>query len=196
MHRLFSPTSSRLARLALCQASLVFGICSAVGSLSNYDAAINSDAGAGTIPVARLNTAVTLTGANSAPFNFGTNSADVTIEFILQGNPNAGIGSAYLAVGTNTTSNLRYEQYNNTGQLGFTQLGVLDYLFSPAVPSPIGATHIAYVWNATTRAMTLYLNGSLAGNSSGVAAGFAMPYGQGWLRATISARDIMIDNPD
>jgi len=167
-------------------------MCSAAGSLSNYDAAINSDAGAGTIPVARLNTAVTLTGANGVPFNFGTNSGDVTIEFILQGNPNTGIGSAYLAVGTNTVSNLRYEQYNNTGQLGFTQLGVLDYLFSPAVPSPIAATHIAYVWNDTTRAMKLYLNGSLAGNSSGVTARFAMPYGQGWLGANPGAGETMV----
>src|SRR5262245_29700372 len=192
MYPLSSPTNSTLARLALCGASLIFGMCSAVGSLSNYDATINSDAGAGTIPVARLNTAVTLTGANRVPFNFGTNSTDVTIEFILQGNPNAGNGSAYLAVGTNTASNLRYEQYNNTGQLGFTQLGVLDYLFSPAVPSPIVATHIAYVWNATTRAMKLYLNGSLAGNSSGVAAGFAMPYGQGWLGANPGGTETMV----
>jgi len=164
---------------------------SARGSLTAYDASIAADAGAGLNPLARMTNQVTLTGANRGAFDFGDNSGDVTMEFILEGNPNAGTGSAYLAVGANSTSNLRYEQFNNTGQLGFTQLGVLDYLFSPAVPSPIVPTHIAYVWNAATRTMTIYVNGSAAGTASGVSASFAMPAGAGWLGANPSGTEAM-----
>lgn len=169
-------------------------VCLAIethASLTAYDNAINADASAGLAPLAKMTTAVTLTGANRAAFNFGNNSGDVTMEFVLEGNPNAGSGSAYLAVGANATSNLRYEQYNNTGQLGFTQLGVLDYLFSPLVPSPIQPTHLAYVWNATTRTMTVYVNGSAAGTASGVSASFAMPTGAGWLGANPNNTETM-----
>src|ERR1051325_2601253 len=79
-------------------------------SLGAYDTAIVSDVSAGLRPQARLTNAVTLTGANRFAFDFGTNSGDVTIEFVLEGNPSAGGASAYLAVGANTSSNLRYEQ--------------------------------------------------------------------------------------
>jgi hypothetical protein len=160
-------------------------------SLGVYDSAIASDAAAGLVPVALLTNAVTLTGANRAAFDFGANSGDVTMEFVLEGNSSVGTGSAYLAVGANSSSNLRYEQYNNTGQLGFTQLGVADYLFTPIVPSPSVPTHIAYVWSAATRTMTLYLNGSIAGTSSGVSANFAMPAGVGWLGANPGGGEAM-----
>jgi hypothetical protein len=164
---------------------------SAHASLGGYDDAVAADAASGLAPVARLTNAVVLTGANRAAFNFGANSGDVTTEFILEGNPNFSSGSAYLAVGANTSSNLRYEQWNNTGQLGFTQLGVADYLFSPAVPSPNIPVHIAYVWQSVTRTMRLYLNGSLAGSSSGVSASFAMPAGAGWLGANPGSTETM-----
>jgi hypothetical protein len=160
-------------------------------SLTAYDASVANDASTGLTPLAKLTNAVTLTGANRAAFDFGANSGDVTIEFVLEGNPNVGTGSAYLAVGANTSSNLRYKQFNNTGQLGFTQLGVADYLFSPAVPSPNIPTHIAYVWNAATRTMAVYFNGSFAGSSSGVSASFAMPTGTGWLGANPSNTENM-----
>jgi hypothetical protein len=163
----------------------------AFASLTAYDAVIAADATAGFTPVARLTNQVVLTGANRAAFDFGPNSGDVTMEFVLEGNPNVGGASAYLAVGANTASNLRYEQFNNTGQLGFTQLGVADYLFSPASPSPVTPTHIAYVWNSATRTMTLYLNGSVAGASSGVSATFAMPTGVGWLGANPNNTETM-----
>src|SRR5678815_2379683 len=165
---------------------LICGAMEARATLVAYDGAIAAGAMGGLIPRAKLTNAVTLSGANRAAFDFGANSGDVTIEFVLEGNPSAGSGSAYLAVGANTGSNLRYEQFNNTGQLGFTQLGVADYLFSPVVPSPIQPTHIAYVWNATTHTMTLYVSGSVAGTSSGVSASFAMPTGVGWLGANPS----------
>src|SRR6185503_9946804 len=63
------------------------------------------------------------------------------------------------------------------------QLGVADYLFLPAVPSPNVPVHIAYVWDAATLTMKLYLNGSLAGSRSGVSSSFAMPRGAGFLGA-------------
>jgi len=174
--------------LYLC---LVLIAPSARASLSGYDAAIAADASSGLAPLARLTNAAVLTGANRAAFNFGANSGDVTIEFVLEGNPNFSAGSAYLAVGANTSSNLRYEQWNNTGQLGFTQLGVADYLFSPTVPSPNIPVHIAYVWQSGTRTMRLYLNGSLAGSSSGVSTAFAMPTGAGWLGANPGLSETM-----
>jgi hypothetical protein len=164
---------------------------SAPASLGGYDGAIAADAASGLAPLARLTNAVVLTGATRGAFNFGANSGDATMEFILEGNPNFSSGSAYLAVGANTSSNLRYEQWNNTGQLGFTQLGVADYLFSPAVPSPNIPVHIVYVWQSATRTMRLYLNGSLAGSSSGVSASFAMPAGAGWLGANPSLTETM-----
>jgi hypothetical protein len=151
------------------------------GSLNSYDAIIQTDQAAGLVPTALLTSALTFNDVNKAPFNFGANSGDATMEFVLTGDPVAGGPNGYLAVGTNTSSNLRYEQWSDTGQLGFTQLGVADYLFSPAAPSPTQPVHIAYVWQAATRTMKLYLNGSVAGTQSGVSAAFAMPYGQGWL---------------
>jgi hypothetical protein len=164
---------------------LLAGLCavdSVRASLSSYDATIVADAAAGGLtPLSKLTNVVTFNDVNSFAFNFGNNSGDVTMEFILQGDPAAGGIDGYLAVGTNSTSNLRYEQYNDTGQIGFTQLGVADYLFSPGIPSPAIPVHIAYVWKSAMHTMELYLNGSFAGSRSGVDAGFAMPTGQGWL---------------
>jgi hypothetical protein len=183
-HNILRPHHNTLFQFAsLLSLSLALAEPSARASLGGYDSAIAADAGSGLTPLARLTNAAVLTGANRAAFNFGANSGDVTMEFILEGNPNFSAGSAYLAVGANTSSNLRYEQWNNTGQLGFTQLGVADYLFSPTVPSPNIPVHIAYVWQAASRTMRLYLNGSLAGSSSGVSTAFAMPTGTGWLGA-------------
>jgi hypothetical protein len=182
-------------RICVLRAMIVFAFvwCArdARASLGAYDAAITNDAAAGLTPLSKLTNAVTLTGANRAAFDFGNNSGDVTMEFILEGNSSVGGASAYLAVGANTSSNLRYEQYNNTGQLGFTQLGVLDYLFSPAMASPSTPTHIAYVWDSATRTMTIYTNGLIAGIRSGVSTSFAMPTGSGWLGANPSGTETM-----
>ncbi len=161
-------------------------------SLTAYDSSVVADASAGLQPAAQLTNSTTFTGANRLAFHFGTSSGDAAIEFIVEGNPAAIAGAAYLAVGTNVSSNLRYEQWQNTGQLGFTQLGVFDYLFAPGVPSPAQATHIAYVWVASSRTMKLYLNGSLAGTATGVSAAFAMPTGQGWLGGNPSGTETMV----
>ena len=104
-------------------------------SLATYDTLITSDAAGGLAPTSRLSTPLAFYGTNRTAFNFGTDSGNATMEFILEGNP-ASTTSAYLAVGANSSSNLRYELYNNTGQLGFTQLGIADYLFSPGDSLP------------------------------------------------------------
>ena len=155
----------------------------ASAGLEAYDDAIASDDAGSVLSIAKLTGEVILTGANRAAFNFGNTAGDVTMEFILEGDPVGGGLDGYLAVGSNATSSLRYEQWRDSGQLGFTQLGVEDYLFSPAVPSPKKSVHIAYVWEDTAKTMTLYMNGAIAGSRMGVKAGFSMPTGRGYLGA-------------
>lgn len=160
--------------------------------LETYDASINADAALATnprVPVATLTTAVTLNGNAGAPFDFGPVSGDATLEFIVEGDPSAGV-SAFLAVGTATPkSRLVYEIWNDTTKLGFTQGGVADYQFSPAVPSPVAATHLAYVWDPGTRVMELYVNGGLAGTRTDVDAAFVMPSGAGFLGGANATAD-------
>jgi hypothetical protein len=175
-----SPVGRALLRCLLLGLAFSWHL-PAHAALSHYDAAISADTAAGLVPLAKLTNALTFNDVNKSAFNFGNNSGDVTMEFVLQGDPAAGGPDGYLAVGANANSSLRYEQWNNTGQLGFTQLGVADYLFSPVVPSPTVPVHVAYIWKSAARTMELYLNGSLAGARSGVDGGFAMPTGQGWL---------------
>jgi hypothetical protein len=113
-------------------------------------------------------------------FNFGTITGDGTMEFIVEGTPSTADG--YLAVGANSTSNLRFEQWFDTGQMGLTQLGVADYLFTPAVPTPTAQRHITYVWNGAGT-MKLYVDGALAGTNAGVTTAFGLPTGAGRLGA-------------
>ncbi len=113
------------------------------------------------------------------------------MEFILEGDPTVG-ADGYLAVGENTTSSLRYAQWQNTRQMGFTQLGVADYLFTPALPSPTIPTHVVYVWNSTDLSMNIYTNGVLAGTATGVTSDFAMPTGAGFLGSTPAGGEAMV----
>lgn len=150
-------------------------------SLALYDAAITEDAGgAGPVPIAQLTSAVTFSGSNRSAFDFGATSGSVTMEFIVEGDTTAGGRDGYLAVGSNSTSSLRFEQWDDTGQLGFTQGGVADYLFSPLVLSPSEATHVTYVWDGDGR-MDLYLDGTLVGQNTSASGAFAMPTGNGFL---------------
>ncbi|MDB4366938.1 CotH kinase family protein [Akkermansiaceae bacterium] len=162
--------------------SLVFvsGLCSKA-SLKLYDQSLAADEiGGGPISIAKLTSATTLNGSNSFPFNFGAVSGESTFEFIVEGDPVAGGRDGYLAVGSNSSSSLRYEQWSDTGQLGFTQGGVADYTFSPLVLSPTEATHVTYVWDGDGR-MDLYLDGTLVGQNTAVASSFNMPTGNGLL---------------
>ncbi len=159
--------------------------------LGKYDAAIAADTAGGLVPLALLTNAVTLTGSSLVPFDFGPTSGDTTMEFILEGDPTVG-ADAYLAVGEATSSNLRYAQWSNTRQMGFTQLAVADYLFTPAVSSPTAPTHVVYVWNSTTLSMNIYTNGVLAATSTGVSAAFVMPSGAGFLGSTPTGGEAMV----
>jgi hypothetical protein len=95
------PALSFLHRLTCGLAFLAAALAAlpVSASLNSYDAAIGTDAGNGLTPLARLTNAVTFFGTNKAPFNFGPNSGDVTMELVLEGNPNAGSGSTYLSSG-------------------------------------------------------------------------------------------------
>ncbi len=163
-------------------AGLVCGSNSAQAAMADglnaYDAAITADS---TVALAKLTSLITFDGTAGAPFNFGATSGDTTMEFIVAGDSEANGNSAFLAVGANSTSSLRYEQWNNTHQMGFTRATVADYLFDPAVPSPALPTHITYVWNSAAFTMTLYVDGVLAGTATGVSDQFSMPTGAGFL---------------
>lgn len=178
----------RLLALVLISSSGHF----AQASLTLYDQSIAADeAGGGPVPTAKLTSAVTLNGNNSSPFNFGTVSDSSTCEFIVEGDPDAGGRDGFLAVGSNSSSSLRYEQWDNTGQLGFTQGGVADYTFSPLVLSPTEATHVAYVWDGDGR-MDLYLDGTLVGQNTSVASSFNMPTGAGFLGNNAAGSEGMV----
>ncbi len=181
----------RFSRLSIVTLGLSLIPAPINASVESYDNAINVDAAGGLTPASRLTTATVFTGANRLAYNFGAVSGDATFEFVLQGSPAAITTTAYLAVGANTGSNLRYEQWQNTGQLGFTQLGVLDYVFNPGVSSPSLPTHVTYTWQASTLTMRVYINGTLAGTRSGVVATFAMPTGQGWLGGNPSGGELL-----
>ena len=96
-------------------------------SLDLYDQSLAADEiGGGPVPISKLTSATSMNGSNSFAFNFGAVSGESTFEFIVEGDPVAGGRDGYLAVGSNSSSSLRYEQWSDTGQLGFTQSGVAD----------------------------------------------------------------------
>lgn len=170
-----------LSELAIRRHSSAFG--APVGpALAAYDNVVTNDAASGLTPTAKLTSSLVLNGSGGAIFDFGAGAADGTMEFILEGNPGANSdGGAFLAMGEVTTSSLRYEAWDNTGQLGFTQNGVADYLFTPGVLSPTLPTHITYAWNSAATTMKMYVNGVPVGTAAGVSAAFVMPSGLGWL---------------
>ncbi|MFT5110295.1 MAG: hypothetical protein ACI9UA_005949 [Pseudoalteromonas tetraodonis] len=147
-------------------------------TLAIYDAAIaTSGFAARTTSVSSA-----FTGTNQVAFDFGAISGDATFEFILSGDPVGGGQDGFLAHADADGSNsLRYEQWNDTGQLGFTRSGAADYIFAPAVLSPTADTHIAYRWTDATDTMDLFLDGTLAGTATGVSVAFQMPTGPGRL---------------
>ena len=114
---------------------------------------------------------------NSAAFDFGTVIGDATFEFIIEGDPVAGGRNGYIGrADANAVNSLRYEQWDNTGTLGFTRGGVADY--NLGVASPTTPTHIAYRWDGANT-MELFVDGALSGTVAG--ATFEMPTGAGVL---------------
>lgn len=159
-------------------------------ALTAYDAAVTADAGTGLTPTAKQASNVVLNGTGGVDFDFGANADDITMEFILEGNPGFANG-AYLAVGENSGSKLRYEVWGLADQIGFTLLGVADYI-SPGVALPTLPTHVTYVWDAAALTMKSYVNGVLAGTSTNINAGFAMPTGFGRLGANPTGTETMM----
>ena len=168
-----------------------------INALAAYDAAIANDVASG-IPNAKLTNAVGLNGTSAGPtLNFGPGT-NATLEFILTGSPRV-VGNSndqYLASGpansgSPSASSLRYSQWKQTYQLGFSD-SANDYKFTPAVASPTIPEHIAYVWNAATLTMKMYVNGVLNGTTTGVGAGFVMPFGSGLLGDDAWAAELMI----
>lgn len=156
--------------------------------LSEFDAAVSADESAGIVVAAKLPDAVTFSGIGSRRFHFGSISGDGTFECIVDAT--GAVSSGYLAVGSNIASNLRIQQYNATGQVGMTQLGVADYLFAPAVHSPDPAAHLAYVWDGAGT-MRMYVNGALAGTATDVTQAFGLPSGAGYLGSSPSGGEGM-----
>ena len=156
---------------------LLLGISSLQGaSLAAYDAAI-----AGSGFTARSTAAATFDGSNIEAFDFGAISGDATFEFIMSGDPVAGGNNGYIGrADANAGNSLRYEQWADTGQLGFTRGGVADNTFSaPNAASPTDDTHVTYRWTEATSTMDLFINGAATDSIAGAV--FEMPTGPGHL---------------
>ncbi|MCP5110786.1 MAG: LamG domain-containing protein, partial [bacterium] len=164
--------------LALVIPGLIFSPTS-FASLAIYDSTIAAEhnGGAGTLPyAAALTEAAVFDGSLATPFDFGSLAGPATIELIIEGDPVTGGRNGYIGRGTNTANSLRYEQWDDTGTLGFTRSGVADY--NLGVPSPTEPTHVAYRWDGAGT-MELFVDGALAGTVAG--ATFEMPTGAGLL---------------
>ncbi|NQT51976.1 hypothetical protein HQ576_07995, partial [bacterium] len=62
---------------------------------------------------------------------------------------------------------LRLDQWNNTGQVGFTIFGTADFLFSPAVSVATGGdVHLVYAADQSAGTISVYLNGLLMATSA------------------------------
>lgn len=191
-HPLFTTGSTALA-VVLTTTALTLP---STADLTTYDAAIAADhaEGNGSLPyAAALTEPLEFDTTGGVEFDFGDISDDATFEFIVEGNPDAA-QNGYLAVGTNSTNSLRYEQWDDTGQLGFTRGGVADYVFvaeddEDLVLSPVDPTHVTYAWTSDDQRMDLYIDGSLAGVVEG--ATFEMPTGAGWLGANAAGTESM-----
>jgi len=168
-----------------CAMTLTTGL---QAGLNGYDAAIEADHGGALPYIAVSRETMEFDGTAGIEFDFGDVEESSTIEFVVFGDPEAA-QDGFFAVGENGTWNLRYEQWNDTGALGFTHLGVIDYLFDPVgdaepedLDSPTEPTHVTYRWEQASTTMELYINGVLTGTNS-EATEYQMPTGVGFIGA-------------
>lgn len=111
---------------------------------------------AGSFPAATIFTEV------SAPIltNIGTLTGGRAFEFIVNANPSTTGSVSSALLGTQSVENgrqgLKYEQYNDTGNLGMTAFGVADY--ETTIAAPI-STNTQVVFTSDGIKTDLYLNG-------------------------------------
>lgn len=103
--------------------------------------------------------AVRFDGTDDYVFVDGTDLAgDWTAEFIAS----AGAGGASQGLQGGATMAIKAEQWNDTGNLGYTNFGVVD--IDLAVPTPDTLSHLVFV--QTAAGVDLYVNGALAANNA------------------------------
>lgn len=108
-------------------------------------------------------TARFLTGSASA--NYTSASA-----FFALNSPNSPNNTVLLENGTHS---LRFEQFNNTGLIGFTRYGVEDYL--SALSSPSGVNSIVSFHKAAASSNMTYYSNNLSSTASIASTGYGIP---------------------
>ena len=73
--------------------------------------------------------------------DFGDLPGDSTYTFFLNGVK----GGGSTAIAGNDAFALKLDQWNNTGKIGFTEFGVVDYVFEPW--GPVSYTHLTLPTN-------------------------------------------------
>ncbi len=107
---------------------------------------------------------------SSAYLNVGAPNIPAPWTVCMWVNRQAAPTNSSILMGDNTYY-LKLEQYNNTHEVGFTQLSVADYIFSPTYIAPINTwVHLTFL--GTTTNTILYVNGVQQGT---VAASIPLP---------------------
>ncbi|SHK09025.1 PEP-CTERM protein-sorting domain-containing protein [Rubritalea squalenifaciens DSM 18772] len=117
---------------------------------------------------ATASSTVFATTSTPVKHDVGTLSGAQSFEFIVNANL-GGASSALLGDRTSGTGNeqaLKFEQYNNTGNLGLSAFGVADWNSGVAAPTGVD-THIVFSTDGVT-GTNLYLNGALVGTTTTV----------------------------
>ena len=135
-------------------------------------AQLNGTYGSGALDATRgipglVGTAALFGNQSTVVLNGSDVTGDWSAEFVLDrvGSKQSSVLIRGVPLAVPSTA-LKLEQYPNTEQIGFTQYGVADYTFSPAVPTPLNQwIDLVYV-NHAGAGMDLYLNGVLVGTSS------------------------------
>ena len=96
--------------------------------------------------------------------DFGDLPGDSTYTFFLNGFK----GGGSTAIAGNDAFALKLDQWNNTGNIGFTEFGVVDYVFEPwgqGSPETVFEEniHLTFVNNKTVGEVLIYVDGELAG---------------------------------
>jgi len=116
-----------------------------------------------------LGNAAAFNGAGHVFLGGANLATDWTLEAVFKADTVAG-GVSMGLVGTDfaATANrmaIKAEQWNSTGQMGYTLFGVTDVtLTGPAAATPADFAHVVFVGRST--GVSLYVNGALAGSDA------------------------------